>query len=355
MVKRSMAEQTKKRFSDWRYIATFVSFVAFLVLIYALKDEIKAVFETVGQINYWFLLLMVPVQFINYHSYARIYQRFYEVLGKKIKYWSLMRVNLELNFVNNIFPSGGVSGISYYGLRMRNFGVSTPKATLAQFMKFMLLFVSFQVLLVFGVIALATKGKAGGLTLIAAASMATLLIVGTVFVAYVISKQSRINAFVTPFSKSINRLGSFFRRSDKDLIDKTSLEKALGELHENYQIIRANWRDMRRPLFYALIANITEVLAIYVVYLAFGSAVNIGAVIIAYALANFAGFISVLPGGIGIFEAIMTTVLVASGVPASLSIPVTIMYRVLNSAIQLPAGYFFYHRALPKLGQYKDA
>jgi uncharacterized protein (TIRG00374 family) len=93
-----------------------------------------------------------------------------------------------------------------------------------------------------------------------------------------------------------------------------------------------------------LIANITEILAIYVVYLAFGEAVNIGAVILAYAVANFAGLISVLPGGVGIYEALMTAVMATAGVPAAVSLPVIVMYRVLNTIIQLPPGYYFYHQ-----------
>jgi uncharacterized membrane protein YbhN (UPF0104 family) len=83
-----------------------------------------------------------------------------------------------------------------------------------------------------------------------------------------------------------------------------------------------------------------------VVYVAFGRLVNVGAVILAYAVANFAGLISVLPAGIGIYEGLMTAVLVATGISAGLSIPVTIMYRVLNMAIQLTPGYYFYQKAL---------
>jgi uncharacterized protein (TIRG00374 family) len=93
-------------------------------------------------------------------------------------------------------------------------------------------------------------------------------------------------------------------------------------------------------------ANLTEILAVYVVYVAFGHWINPGAIILAYALANFAGLISVLPGGIGIYEAIMTAVLAVAGVPASVSIPVTVMYRVINITIQVIPGYYFYHKAL---------
>jgi uncharacterized membrane protein YbhN (UPF0104 family) len=69
---------------------------------------------------------------------------------------------------------------------------------------------------------------------------------------------------------------------------------------------------------------------------------------LAYAVANFAGLVSVLPGGVGIYEGLMTLVLTATGVPSRLSLPVTVMYRVLNTIVQLPPGYYFYHRTLHK-------
>jgi uncharacterized protein (TIRG00374 family) len=88
------------------------------------------------------------------------------------------------------------------------------------------------------------------------------------------------------------------------------------------------------------------VLAVYVVYLAFGKLVNIGAIILAYAIANFAGLVSVLPGGVGVYEALMTAVLASTGVPARVSIPVTIVYRVVNTILQIPPGAWLYYRAL---------
>ncbi len=91
-------------------------------------------------------------------------------------------------------------------------------------------------------------------------------------------------------------------------------------------------------------------MALYIVYVAFGEYVNVGAVILAYAVANFAGLVSVLPGGVGIYEALMTAVLVAGGIPAAVSLPVTVMYRVVNTLIQVPPGYYFYHRAIHRVG-----
>ena len=90
---------------------------------------------------------------------------------------------------------------------------------------------------------------------------------------------------------------------------------------------------------------------IYVVFIAFGHFVNPGAVILAYGIANFAGFISVLPGGLGIYEALMIAVLLAAGISPNLSLPVIIMYRVLNTLLQLPPGYYYYQKEISKHGK----
>jgi uncharacterized protein (TIRG00374 family) len=127
--------------------------------------------------------------------------------------------------------------------------------------------------------------------------------------------------------------------------------RVFDDFHNNYQTIKDNSRELRAPFWYALLANVTEVLAIYVVYIAFGHLVNVGAVILAYGIANFAGLVSVLPGGVGVYEALMTAVLASTGVRPGISLPVTVMYRVVNTLIQLPPGYYLYHKNLTREGK----
>ena len=107
-----------------------------------------------------------------------------------------------------------------------------------------------------------------------------------------------------------------------------------------------DWRQLKWPFLWALSINIWEVATVYVVYLAFGELVNIGAVIIGYSVANFAGLVSVLPGGVGVYEGLMTLTLSATGVSSRLSLPVTVMYRMLNTILQVPLGYYLYHKNL---------
>jgi uncharacterized protein (TIRG00374 family) len=332
--------------SKWRLYLTIATFIALAILIYTLRRQIADVIHNLGHVNALALLLIIPCEFLNYDAYARLYRSLFATLGKKVRYWPMFKVTLELNFVNHILPSGGLSGISYFNVRARAEGISAATATLAQVTKLFLLFASFQPLLILGVLLLALRGHTNNLIMVIATSLITLLIVGTFVVLYVIESRSRISSFLTSVTKILNWLIHLVRPKYPETINIEGAQKTFNELHDNYIVFRKNLRALKMPFIYMLIANATEIAALYVVYIAFGHLVNLGAVILAYAVANFAGLISVLPAGIGVYEGLMTAVLVATGIPAELSIPVTLMYRVINMFTQLVPGYFFYQKAV---------
>lgn len=330
----------------WRQAVTGLTLVILVVLVYTLRREIGDVVNNLGKVNTWALLLMIPLQLLNYDAYARLYTELFRLLKENIRYKDMFKLTFELTLVNHILPSAGVSGISYFSLRMKSLGVSSAKSTLLQVMKFVLIFTSFELLLIIGLLFLSVKGHTNNFIILVAGSLSTLLIVFTVIALFVAESKSRIRDFLTIVTKLLNNIVRLFRSKNTDLFDISRARQTFEELHDNYATLKRNWRELKKPFLYSFIANATEVLTVYVVFIAFGSYVNLGAVILAYAVANFAGLLSVLPGGIGVYEALMTGVLAATGIKPQLSIPVIVMYRVLSILIQLPPGYYFYHKAL---------
>lgn len=339
-----MTEKMRNR--RWKQILTWLAVLALGALVVALRHQILETISKLRDVNLFFVLLIVPLEAFNHYGNARVYQGLFRILGDRFRIKSMYRLSLELNFVNTIFPSGGVSGFSYISLRMRDEDISSAKAGLVQMMRFVLLFVSFEVLLFLGLLLLALGGKANDVAILVAGSLTTLLVILTAAIAFVIGSKQRINGFFTFITRLINNVIHLVRPRHPETINIQRAQEVFGELHEHYMHIRRNLDVLRKPLLFALLGNLTEIGAIYVVYIAFGHFVNPGAVILAYSIANFAGLLSVLPGGIGIYEGLMTAALAAGGIPASLSLPVTIMYRVVNMSVQLPPGYILYHRAL---------
>lgn len=341
-----MSEEVKQQMG--RKLLTAFTLAAFVALIFFTRQQIVDTFFNLKHVQIWVLGFMVVWQILNYHAYTQLYRELFKILGHKTKYWPMYKASVELNFVNHIFPSAGVSGFSYFSLRMKQFGLPVSKSTLVQMMRFVTVFISFQAILLGGVFILAAAGKANNLTILVASSIGTLLIVGTALMVYIVGSKSRIDSFFTKITRILNKIIQIVRPKHPETINISTARKLFLDLHEDYKVIRRNYGALKKPLYYALLANATEIATIYTVYVAFGQLVNPGAVIIAYAVANFAGLISVLPGGIGVYEALTTAVLVAAGVPASIAIPATVMYRVISITIQLPPGYYLYHRALNK-------
>jgi uncharacterized protein (TIRG00374 family) len=347
-----MRDKSKASFlaRNWKLLLNLVTLVALAILIYAIREDLVQTFRNLWQVNAWFLLLMIPVQFLNYDAQARIYKGIFKTEGSSIDYWHLMRVTLELNFVNHVFPSGGVTGITYFSLRLKRHGVSVAKATAAHMLKLIMIFLSFEFMIVLAVIALAVRGHMNNLVLLIAASLVTSLVILTFGMVFIIGSRERIAGFFSYASTLLNRLIHVFRRGHPETIKVDRVRALFEEMHEYYVQFSREWRRLGWPLFWAFMANFWEIMTIFVVYVAFGHIVNIGAIILAYAIANSAGFVSVLPGGIGIYEGLMTLVLSATGVPSKLSLPVTVMYRVVNTLIQVPAGYVAYQDHLRHVG-----
>lgn len=331
----------------WKLILNIVTLVALVVLVIAIREQLGQTIENLFKVNAWLLLLILPVQFLNYDAQTRLYRGLFAMVGNHLSYKTLFRTSLELNFVNHVFPSGGVTGISYYGLRMRGAEITTGKATVVQLLKLVMLVLSFEILIVLAMLALAIEGHMNSVVLLVAAYLTMALIIGTGGFAFIIGSRRRISGFFTAVTRGLNKLIAALRPGHyPETINLARGQALFEDLHDNYVLFRNDWRRLRRPFFWALMANVWEIATIYVVYIAFGHWVNIGSVILAYAVANVAGLVSVLPGGVGIYEGLMTLVLSATGVKSALSLPVTVMYRVLSTLVQLPPGYYFYHHTL---------
>src|SRR5438045_3990196 len=104
----------------WKLIVNLVTLVALVVLIVAIRGQLSQTFDNLWKVHAWALLLIIPIEFLNYDAQARLYGGLFKIVGNDLSYSFLFKTSLELNFVNSVFPSGGVTGISYFGMRMRS-------------------------------------------------------------------------------------------------------------------------------------------------------------------------------------------------------------------------------------------
>lgn len=323
-----------------------VTIVALLLLVIFARRQIADAFRTFADLNLLWLLLILPLQLLNYFSAAKFYQSYLKTLGERIRVRELYKVSLEMNFVNNVFPSGGVSGFGYLGIRLKKLGVKGSKSTLVQTSRHLLTFVSFIIFLLVALLLLSIFGSASRFIILLASSLSSFIIFSALVLVYIISDEARIKQFTAALPRFINSVVSVFHKKKQQTIDIAKIEKLFGDLHIDYLHVRKNWKDLRYPFTWTMLMNLTEILTILMVYLSFSEFVNPGAIIISYAVANIAGLVAVLPGGVGIYEGLMTATMASAGVDKALALSATVVYRVFNMGIFLPIGYIFYQRAL---------
>ncbi len=334
-----------------RTILNIVTFGLLGLVLYAARDQFEAAYENLFNVNLWWVLAVVPLQALNFHIYARMYQHFFKILGNTVPYKFMYRTVLELNFVNHVLPSGGASGFSYFSIAMRKRKVAASKSTLVQTMRFAAIFLSFLLLQFIALLFLGIDGKASNFLVLVAASVTTLLVVGTGLIAFVIGTKSRINSFFTFLTRTLNKIIQIVRPKHPETINIQSAKNLFNEFHDNYMKLRSDMKRLRPSFWHGFFVNLTELLSVYVIFLAFGTVPNFGVVIIAYSVANFAGLLSPLPGGAGAYEFLMVSVLTAGGIPVNIGLPVVVMFRVVALIIQIPIGAYWYHQTLRRIGK----
>jgi uncharacterized protein (TIRG00374 family) len=334
-------------FRRWLNAATIVLILAIL---YFSRHELVTAWNLLEQVHIWLLLLIIPLQFISYYSTGAMIFSYLRSIGelKKVRSIETAQMALELNFVNHVLPTGGVSGASYMTWRLGKLGVSSGRATLAQVVRFGATFAAFLALLLLAVLAITLDGNINRLTILVSSALASVILFGALVVTYVISSRNRLHVFSVRIGRIINGTWRHALRRKTTLLEHTVIEKFFEDLHTDYVALRGNPKVLLQPFIWGVVFNLAEVAAYFVVFLALGTLVNPAPILIAVGISSLAGFFLVTPGGAGGYEALMILFLSTAAVSASTAVAGVLLARVIMIVLTLVSGYVFYHAALKK-------
>ena len=338
-------------FRSWLTIGTIVLLG---MVVYFGWPEVTHAWRLLGSVNGWILALLIPVQLLSYYAVGNIIFSYLRSKGNiaDVSRWSMARMALELNFVNHILPSGGAAGFSYLGWLLSRHGVSAGRAAMAQIIRYALMFISFIGLLFVSVLALILDNNVNRITILTCVVLALLVIGATIFVVYIIGSATRIKKFSNKLSRTIDWLVSFVTFGKKQhVINHQKVEEFFNELHVDYVEIRNDKNVLKKPLIWAIVANIADVLLLSIAFGALGSWVSMATLFIAFGVSGLSSFISVTPGGAGVYEAIMIAFLASAGVPPDIAIAGTLLARVALLSGTIIFGYIFYQLTILKYGK----
>ena len=341
-------------FKSWLSIITLL-LVA--VIVFFSRGELVHAWNLLGTVNIWILLLLIPAQIFVYYVGGEMMFSYLRSKGaiEHVSVKDQTQMALEMNFVNHVLPSGGVSGISYMSWRLGKYGISPGRATMAQLVRFAMAFVAYLVLVIVGVIAITIDGSINRWILFASFSVVLGSFILGVGAVYVLSSRHRMWKFADLVVRRGNR---FVRRitfgRKKRVFQYKEVERFFTDMHFDFEALRRDRKLLIKPLLWGFVFTLGDVLLFLITFWSMGIVFNPAPLLIAYGLAIIVSMVVITPGGAGAYEAVMIGFLAMAGVTQSQAIAGVVLTRVILLLGTILLGYVFYQRSILKYGKQED-
>lgn len=337
-----------------RTVLSTVTLILLVVVLFSARNSLVHAWHLLSQVNILILLAVVPIVMISYFASGEMIFSYLrqKKLIKHVNPFSLMRVSLELNFVNHILPSGGASGVAYLNWRMNKLGVPIARATMAQAVRYVAGFMASTVMLGFALIVVTMDGTVNRLIILMSAMLVILMMAGTFGLYFLVSNRRRAEKMASWMTRAANatvRTVTFGRKST--VLNFNKVNSYFGELHDDYIELSHDKKLLFQPFLWGMLYVVMDIAMFWVTFVALGTYVNPATILIAYQLASLMGFIVVTPGGVGAYEAVMVMIVVASGIAKPDAIAGVILARVIILLVTIVFGYMLYQEALLRYGK----
>jgi len=331
-----------------RFWLNVIAIILVIVVLFFSRDQLVEAWKNMENANLWILLLLAPVQILSYYAKGMGIFSYLRGRGKllKTRRRTMAAMALELNFVNHVFPSGGISGASYMIWRLGKKGICAGQATMSQIVQYLATMVAYIILLMIALIVVAITNDASNFVVQLSATFVTAIIFVIFFASYLINDRQRLKSFARWITRIVNKLVytlSFHRK--RRLFKRKQAEKFFFDIYDDFLVMKKQKTLLIKPILWSLVFIVCDVMLFFIAFWALGVPVNPALVLIAYGAATLVGTFVTTPGGVGGFEGVMIIILGAWSAAG------VVLARVILIIGTLISGYVFYHMAIKSLGK----
>jgi uncharacterized protein (TIRG00374 family) len=281
------------------------------------------------QVNPLLLLLGVALEVAALVCYAQLTRT---VLPSRhtLSLFTVLRIQLTTLSVSHCAPGGSATGTALGYRLMTHAGVSSSDVGFALAMQGIGSAVVLNVLLWVALVVSIPVWGFSAVYLVAAAVGVVLLGTATTVLFLFTRGEQRVGAALERAADRVPFLdGAALRRS---------FEQAAGRLQQ----LGGQPRLLVLAALWATLNWLCDAASLEVFIGAFGRWVNPDGLLVAYGLANVLAVIPLTPGGLGVIEATLTSVLVGFGTPRGVATLGVVGYRLVNFWLPIPVGGLAY-------------
>lgn len=352
-----MSKEKKKFKLSFRTVLTILTLILIAYVIYSNWNDILEAINHLSETNILILLLLIPEQLFMYFCCGQMFFSYMAAKedAKKVTAWTLMRVSLELNFVNHAVPAGGLGGLGYITWRLKPFGATAGQSSFMYVLRYVITICANQlqtIIAILGLIIFGTVPDAGKWVIWVTALLSVGIIAGIAILVVVASGKKRIEWFAENITKFINfvvrkvTFGHF-----PEILKRNIVDKYLYDIHDDLMTARRNKKILIRPIIWGIIYSFLEIATYWIVAASLGHPEILPQIMIGEAIGSVMG--AIVP--YGLYELGMAGIMVSLGVPISLATTVVLMTRVIVLGSTIVSGYGFYQHSISKIGRQEKA
>lgn len=332
----------------WISILTALLVVAIVV---AAWPTVLEAFRSLPLVNPWIMALLVPVQLASFAVTGEALFAFLRARGelRGVRPLTAIRMSLEFNFANHMLPSGGAAGITYTSWKLSGMGVAPAKGTLAQLARFAVTFASFSILLAAAAVWLIASGQGTPSALWAAAGVGTLAVAGTTAGVLLLRRRRALHRLAGGVARVVNGAGRLVGRPQA--VRPQTLVRFFDGLHVEVRAILAQPRTLLAPFAWSFVLHICDAGLFWIALASFGLHADPALVFIAYGLATVTSMVVTTPNGVGAYEVVMISLLVAGGLPSALAVAAITLARAILLLGTIVFGWAFYQHSVARSGR----
>ncbi len=352
-----MPEKKKKFRVSFRTILSLATFILILFVIYKNFADIQEAIGHLSETNILILILLVPEQLFMYFCCGQIFFSYMAAKkdAKKVSAWTLMRVSLELNFVNHAVPAGGLGGLGYITWRLKPFGATAGQSSFMYVLRYIITICANQLQTIIAIIAMLifSAVPSSGLWVIWVTALLSVgIIAGIAIVVVIASSKKRIEWFAKTITKFTNWLvGKITFGNKKNVLKREIVDKYLFDAHEDLMTARCNKKILFQPIVWGILYSFLEIATYWIVAASLGHPELLPQIMIGEAIGSVMG--AIVP--YGLYELGMAGIMVSLGVPIALAGTVVLMTRVIVLSSTILSGYGFYQHSISKIGRKERA
>ncbi|MBV9660395.1 MAG: flippase-like domain-containing protein [Acidimicrobiales bacterium] len=303
-----------------------------LILEYLVLPQLagpRKVGRLLTQVNPFLLLAGVGLEAGALLSYAML-TRAVLPNSNRVKFFTIFRIQLSTLSVSHCAPGGSAAGTALGYRLMTQAGIRPGDAGFALGMQGIGSAVVLNVILWIALIVSIPVWGFAAVYLLAA-------MVGAVLLAASV-------ALLYAFTRGEDRVAELLERAAGRIpfIDGAVLRRSFVELASRLEQLGRERQTLIHAVVWASLNWVLDAASLAVMVGAFGHWVNPDGLLVAYGLANVLAVIPITPGGLGVIEATLTTLLVGFGTPQGVATLGVVVYRFINFWLPIPVGGLAY-------------